>query len=164
MPPPSRTRRILKWTGAALSLLFLAIWIWSLPYNTILRFGSSTTFQVSTGVFYFAYDSQLISAPARWSVRPNNLAGFDNWFAFGFRVPGYRWPAGSFFEMLVPLWCFFLACAIPTAWLWHRDRRRVRPGCCRRCGYNLTGNTSGDCSECGAPTPPTHAPRPPASV
>jgi hypothetical protein len=26
---------------------------------------------------------------------------------------------------------------------------------CTRCGYNLTGNTSGVCPECGAPVPPS---------
>ncbi len=31
-----------------------------------------------------------------------------------------------------------------------RDRRRVPPGHCRRCGYDLTGNKSGVCPECGA--------------
>ena len=29
-------------------------------------------------------------------------------------------------------------------------RRRGRLGLCRRCGYDLTGNVSGRCSECGA--------------
>lgn len=28
-------------------------------------------------------------------------------------------------------------------------RRRHRPGLCKRCGYNLTGNVSGRCPECG---------------
>jgi len=46
-----------------------------------------------------------------------------------------------------------LPIALPTAWLWHRDRRRIPPGHCPGCGYNLTGNTSGVCSECGKPTP-----------
>ncbi|MCK4659079.1 MAG: hypothetical protein KAV82_06110 [Phycisphaerae bacterium] len=29
--------------------------------------------------------------------------------------------------------------------------RRRRPGFCWRCGYNLTGNVSGICPECGTP-------------
>jgi len=41
--------------------------------------------------------------------------------------------------------------ASPVVWLAIRiaRRRRIRPGCCLRCGYDLTGNTSGVCSECG---------------
>jgi hypothetical protein len=30
-----------------------------------------------------------------------------------------------------------------------RRRRRQRKGLCVRCGYNLTGNVSGVCPECG---------------
>ena len=30
-----------------------------------------------------------------------------------------------------------------------RVLRRYPPGHCRKCGYNLTGNVSGKCSECG---------------
>ncbi len=34
----------------------------------------------------------------------------------------------------------------------HRKRRqRMLLGHCRSCGYNLTGNVSGVCSECGEP-------------
>jgi len=32
-----------------------------------------------------------------------------------------------------------------------KHRARLRAGCCHRCGYNLTGNTSGVCPECGTP-------------
>ena len=32
-----------------------------------------------------------------------------------------------------------------------RRRRRLRPGQCAHCGYNLTGNVSGVCPECGTP-------------
>lgn len=28
----------------------------------------------------------------------------------------------------------------------------IPPGCCQKCGYNLTGNISGRCPECGFPT------------
>jgi len=34
-----------------------------------------------------------------------------------------------------------------------RKTARVTPGLCRECRYNLTGNTSGICPECGTPIP-----------
>jgi hypothetical protein len=49
----------------------------------------------------------------------------------------------------LPLWIPFLLIGLPTGWLWWRDRRRVPAGCCA-CGYDLTGNISGRCPECGA--------------
>jgi predicted amidophosphoribosyltransferase len=49
---------------------------------------------------------------------------------------------------VVPLWIPMLLVAIPTAWLWRRDRRHS-PGCCPRCGYDLSGTPSGICPECG---------------
>ena len=43
-----------------------------------------------------------------------------------------------------------VAMIIPTASFWFLDRRRCfPPGHCRRCGYDLTGNISGRCPECG---------------
>ena len=33
------------------------------------------------------------------------------------------------------------------------DRHGTPPGHCTTCGYNLTGNESGICSECGTPIP-----------
>ena len=36
-----------------------------------------------------------------------------------------------------------------TAWLWRRALRRKRGGRCPQCGYDLTGNVSGVCPECG---------------
>ena len=43
-----------------------------------------------------------------------------------------------------------IAIAIPTAWLWLRDSR-YPPGHCQKCGYDLTGNVTGVCSECEEP-------------
>jgi hypothetical protein len=58
----------------------------------------------------------------------------------------------------VPWWVAVFASALPASlWLALQARlllilrhRRLK-GMCRRCGYDLTGNTSGECSECGAP-------------
>ena len=38
--------------------------------------------------------------------------------------------------------------ALVTLWLWSRDRR-IPPGRCQNCRYDLTGNVSGRCPECG---------------
>ena len=53
---------------------------------------------------------------------------------------------------LLPLWMPMLLAGIPTVLLWWLDRRRAAPGHCAKCGYNLTGNVTGVCAECGAVT------------
>ena len=47
-----------------------------------------------------------------------------------------------------PTWWFLLAAMMPTVLAW-RKLRRPLPGHCRKCGYDLTGNVTGKCSECG---------------
>jgi hypothetical protein len=54
----------------------------------------------------------------------------------------------------IPLWllCVLAAGAcVLLAYLERiaRRRQRLSSGCCVRCGYNLTGNVSGVCPECG---------------
>ncbi len=50
-------------------------------------------------------------------------------------------------SLYIPLWMPFLLTA--TLWLCLRRKRHER-GHCERCGYDLTGNTSGVCPECGS--------------
>ena len=61
------------------------------------------------------------------------------------RPPRYRLAAPFWFLLL-------LFSAYPLVVLARRAfrHRRLRPGHCLNCGYNLTGNVSGVCSECGA--------------
>jgi hypothetical protein len=57
-------------------------------------------------------------------------------------------------QISFPGWLPSLLFAIvPALWLWGAmRRRRLRSaGLCLACGYNLTGNTSGVCPECGKP-------------
>jgi hypothetical protein len=56
-----------------------------------------------------------------------------------------------------PLWPLVLLTAILPALRWWRRTKRSRwqaIGACQRCGYDLTGNVSGACPECGAEAPP----------
>jgi hypothetical protein len=45
-----------------------------------------------------------------------------------------------------------LLAVLPLIWIIRRLRQRPKVGCCTACGYNLTGNTSGVCPECGTPS------------
>lgn len=51
----------------------------------------------------------------------------------------------------VPMWIPIAFCLALAAWSWRRGRRRYPPRHCQRCGYDLTGNVSGRCPECGSP-------------
>ena len=48
-----------------------------------------------------------------------------------------------------PLWIPLVLGLIPLAYGWFRSRRRNGRHC--HCGYDLTGNVSGRCPECGKP-------------
>ena len=54
-------------------------------------------------------------------------------------------------EVAIPLWIPALLAGVPTFIFWRRSRR-IPPGHCRACRYDLTGNTSGVCPECGTTT------------
>ena len=52
-------------------------------------------------------------------------------------------------NLTIPYWFIVLACAaMPLIWGFTRRRRR-HADCCPTCHYNLTGNISGICPECG---------------
>jgi len=61
---------------------------------------------------------------------------------------GIRWD-----QLKLPIWLLFILFSIyPTIAFISgplRRYRRRRKGLCIHCGYNLTGNTTGVCSECG---------------
>jgi hypothetical protein len=59
-------------------------------------------------------------------------------------------------RIVVPVWAVVLVtAALPAVRLWRRLRRgRFAPCHCRRCGYDLRGNESGVCPECGRAVAP----------
>ena len=66
-----------------------------------------------------------------------------------------RWNAvyvyARVYGVTIPHWFLTLIFAtFPAIWLfkWNK-RRKLGPNACRACGYDLTGNESGKCSECG---------------
>lgn len=62
-------------------------------------------------------------------------------------IPSYAFVRGRMTS--ISLWQPLALVAIPTLALWVARYRRFRPGYCFQCGYNLTGNVSRICPECG---------------
>lgn len=73
------------------------------------------------------------------------------------RGPVYLLPIVHISERFVflPVW-LISACCISSGLLFRR-LTRPRRSACARCGYDLTGNVSGICPECGRATDPTRA-------
>ena len=141
-----RRWRILKWVGAGASVVLLAVWVASAFLYFGAVFPSGWKIAVGYGRVSVSSSDDLtsLSVVAGWRIDRNQSPGLRFWF------PEYRTYFGVH-EVLVPGWIPFLLVAIPTGLLWWRDRRRIPPGHCQKCGYDLTGNLSGVCSECGEP-------------
>ena len=78
----------------------------------------------------------------------------EQWIVPGF---GYCWPVPQpglddrNYSLTVPHWFLALIFATgPAVWLYKWNRpRKLGPNICRSCGYDLTGNETGQCPECG---------------
>ena len=136
---------ICKWAGLVICLLFAIAWVTSLFRNVSL--GWQTFVALGDGSLSLFNDNNVCVTVPFWlhtnpiSPRSYGLCvwrgSYDTWL--GIRCYG-----------TMPLWIPLLVIAVPTTLLWWRGRRRVPPDHCQQCGYNLTGNVSGVCPECGA--------------
>jgi hypothetical protein len=152
----SRLRTLLKWSGTLACLLILLAAAACLRWHSI-RVSDGRTFYIAAvgGRMYVGWGPWVKETfySAGTSVSPR-LNTWEETVAYWTRQ-GPLWgidrtdyePDGG--RLTFPLWMPLVLIGLPTGWLWWRDRRRVPAGCCA-CGYDLTGNVSGRCPECGA--------------
>ncbi len=165
-----RWRKVCKWAGTLVSVALLAVFVTS-GYRLV---------GIEGEVGKFFYD--VVAVEGRlgiefgwiviyFDVAPHWLHVTLPKLSFGAEKmgwPEYNFPMSMQIEdgsnlsadIDLPLQLLLAATIVPTALLWYLDRRRHRPGHCRRCGYSLTANTSGICPECGqrVPAAPAAAP------
>jgi hypothetical protein len=127
-------------TGAALSA---AAWMTS-PRG--IQITDQTDYGIGQGAFYFIRLPVGVLADTMWiDVRNWSLPTIAS-MPFG---------SGTVRFIVVPLWIPLVLFAMyPTIAFIRgpaRRWRRRRAGLCIRCGYDLTGNVTGVCSECGRP-------------
>ena len=149
-------RRALSWIGAATTALVALLWLQSVVlYGTV---SDRRCFVISTSAGVL----RLLWVPSDvWlhhSPFPSKAVDVRH------RPLKHRWCLPRADRVLgawiitVPLWLLFSAVAIPTVALW-RVPRRGEQGRCRECDYDLTGNLSGRCPECGTAVASTGEPR-----
>lgn len=150
----SRIRRWFKWVGSVLSSVIL-IWAvmsywYGIGWGDFKILGSSRVeYWTQNGVFVY----QLYT-----NYRPNHGI-LEGWRVWRISKKYYVWRFGYSqnawgYKIRIPLWLPFLLFALPSAYLWwmgwwNNKYYPPQPDHCQKCGYNLTGNTSGTCPECG---------------
>jgi hypothetical protein len=143
----SRKLRVCKWVGTMGCVLIVGAFVGSWWYYLIFGWSSERYchyFGWDNGVVGYSQNSRGLPRMG-WHLGRNRDPSYLADFAPRFVAYG-----GGRYSINLPLWLPFLALLIPTLLLWRRDRK-PRPGFCRRCDYDLTGNASGRCPECGEP-------------
>ena len=160
MRRPFRLRRIAKWTGVGICTFIAVVWLLSGWWYVLSIHRSGFVLGIQAGRMFYTQDSRPPMLHFLRDERHKLKFGFRSgvptpiwvWTPESRRVLYFDAPIGSRHTAFVPCWVPFLFVVFPTAILWYLDRRRIPPGHCRNCGYDLTGNTSGRCPECGRGT------------
>lgn len=89
-----------------------------------------------------------------WSTRPSTQRFAGDWHARSMRDLGFCWQpeirrTNWACFVLIPLWIPLAATLIVIAILHHMGQATKRDQCAK-CKYDLTGNLSGVCPECGS--------------
>lgn len=150
-PKRSHSRRTLKRIGMLLTIMAGLVVLVSGMRSLIWvpRSGSFYGFLAMGELGIFFARPGTNSKPAFIMQLAPGWTTSNGYFAMGF----FRHPdiSASVIGVFVaaPLWLPVLMVVVPTAFLWVRDRPLQRRGFCSNCGYDLTGNVSGVCPECG---------------
>jgi len=154
----SSARRVLKWVGLVGSVLLGVVWVLTL-FGGGAYIGFTKTIAVSSGRVGFLIYTNDPGDYVGWSWYGNPDVDLGWWPSYDDSTSPAAGPhlRQRTRRLIVPLWIPFLLTAIPTIMLWRRDRRRL-VGHCRKCEYDLTGNVTGVCSECGTKVSAEHGP------
>ncbi len=142
-----RARRVAKWTAAILCLANALLYVASVRWLCWCHFSppAATGVWIGAGILLFDWDPYSELAEGQGFLFGRNIYRFRWWFTFRHH---------DAVRIEIPLWAPLLSLLLVTYLLWRHDVHPYAPGHCHRCGYDLTGNVSGACPECGAPVQP----------
>ena len=134
------TKRRIGATGLAVSGILIVMFVISLWYNYAVIY-SPVGFGIVRGSVGFVVESTP-SLPDGFNLISHRFGARDWWP----RVISNTSERG----ILLPIWMIIVPLLFSSVILWYRNRMPPS-GHCRSCDYDLTGNVSGKCSECGKP-------------
>ena len=166
-----RFRRYIFNTLTVVSLLLMlgvvGLWVDSIWYECEVDVGErqkkgdwSFTLVSSQGAvglnFFQAIDDRIDELFFKQSAWRHKPLGRTSIWPLGFKFQGpessqTRWRIWNRYMFQIPDWFLAVTFAIlPAIWLfkWNK-RRKFGPNACPSCGYDLTGNETGKCPECG---------------
>jgi hypothetical protein len=134
-------RRKLKAITLACSVILITIWAASIWWGVSYVYEGRCGFDIIDGALSLVYSAERV---------PGTLDGWHTGksIAIIWRPSWYSYPEDDAWILNLPLWIPSLCIVFPTMILFLLDRR-IPKGHCRGCGYDLTGNESGTCPECG---------------
>ena len=147
-PKPRRSPlpRFVKWSGVVMCVILGSAWLASMRWSVDYYISFSRPFHtigLKQGAIAYVNVEHLSFIPdptvseRRWMVRRSA----PNWKA---RLSFHR----NDIVITARIWMLLVFFAAVAGIGWRFERRRPPPGHCP-CGYDLTGNVSGTCPECG---------------
>jgi len=157
--------------ATVLAIGSLGLWIESHWYGLTVRteqwpweFSASfMSHEGSTTLVLYLHDPNQESDETLWEFDHYDLSkyrsqtGWSDTRWMGFGLTWMEEGEGSrYSDLVAPSWVWAVWWTAMTVLLWRRWARmrwRLMPGRCRGCGYDLTGNQTGECPECGRSAP-----------
>ena len=132
--------------------LVLSFGLWGFCYTNTIYSGWEHEIRFKYGTAYWQAvfvdsEPESIAFSPQWKIE-----GFDGWYTTWMPTyrPNFTGPRSFFVTM--PMWIPTLICQTTcglVVFQHSRSEQRHKHGRCEQCGYDLTGNESGVCPECG---------------
>ncbi len=144
------TGLVRRWCTCLMAIVGV-LWLVTLATYFFIPIGPRNAIAFAGGGAHWHWSEGLIPKPFEFRCgfweRGMPLANFGSSTSF--------WPKARQGHHSVPFWPLLFVLAVPTAALWVARPKPLPPGLCAKCSYDLTGNVSGVCPECGTAVPPS---------
>jgi hypothetical protein len=136
----------IRTTVATATLATVGLWLLSISVFVQVPYEPEKAIAVGGGSFHSMSGCGMDGNPLRFIAR----TGWSGWTAGVSGAGTATWTREKrAHHEYRAVWPLLLALVLTTLILVPTRRRRFPPGCCVRCAYDLTGNVSGVCPECG---------------